>query len=117
VKPDPHNIAIVAGDTFRFRATWEDSKGVPVPLVGYTAKAQVRETASSKALLTFSTDDGSIVLGEEGEIELVAMPSMTRGILAATSKEGVWALKLTNAADEPKTLIRGRAYFFPEEVR
>ncbi len=118
MQPDVRNITIVGEDTFRFRARWLDSGEVPVPFDGYTAKAQVREIATSKKpILTLSTEDGSIVLGEEGEVDLEATPEMTRVIQGITIKEGIWALKVYPPGGEPKTLIMGRAFLKKGVVR
>lgn len=72
------------GATFQLVLTWRDGDGNAVNMDGFTGKMQVRKSKTAEdAVLTLSTDDGSIVLNDQGEIALLASALQT-----AELKEG-----------------------------
>jgi len=57
------DLKIFQGATFRQRLIYKDSTGTPIPLTGGSAISKVRaEPKSNTVLLTFTTNDGSLVL-------------------------------------------------------
>jgi hypothetical protein len=68
------DITIEQGAEFVMNLTWKNPAGSPVNLTGYTAKMQARLKYSDiTPLVTFSTSDGTIVLG--GALGIGATPS------------------------------------------
>jgi hypothetical protein len=60
-----HNFICEQGATFSREITWLDSQGLPVNLTGYTARMQVRATASAAStIFSLTSPSGGIVLGD-----------------------------------------------------
>ena len=99
------NIQAERNATFEKAFIWKNSKGRPFNLTGYTAKMQIRATASasSPVLFEFSTENGRIVIvPASGRIELKADLSGT------TFESGVYDLVLTTADGRKIRLIEGK---------
>lgn len=81
-------LAIMRGSTWTKRVTWKDAAGVPISLVGYTAKMQLRKKAGAAVIAEFSTEGdavtvGQIVLGgSAGTIDFLALPAYTETLTA-----------------------------------
>lgn len=76
------NFKLEQNATFNEAFQWveEDEDGVqtPVSLVGWSAKAQVRQTPDDDVvLLELSSDDGTIILGDNGVIQFNAPYQVT----------------------------------------
>ena len=86
------------GATFSRVITWKDSAGVPVNLLGYTARMQLRsqiDTAGA-AVFELTTDNNRITLGgTAGTITLLAAATATAAIPADTY---VYDLELVDSA-------------------
>lgn len=70
MNPGEHPWTSWKGATFseRFRVA---IGGVPVDLTGYTGKMEVRAGPGGGVILTFSTTDGSMVLGADGWVTML----------------------------------------------
>lgn len=113
---ETHNITIEQGATFRLSLIWNDAAGDPINLTGYTARMQVRRKHSSAdpALLSFTTEDGSITLGgSAGTVTVVGLATLTDDL---TIKSGVYDLELVNGAEVTR-LIEGAVTITPEVTR
>lgn len=99
------NLTVEQGATFVKRLIWRDSKKRPINLTGYTAKMQVRETASatSAALFELSTSNGRINLPGNGVIELRLTVAETFDV-----SPGVYDLVLFAPNGDQYRLIQGR---------
>lgn len=100
-------LTVTQGTTFRRRFTWKAPVVVNGPqvakdLTGWQARAVCR--VGELRVLRFTTDDGSIVLGEDGTITLLAPPSRTA---AATAGTGTWGLDVISPVGDRDTLLLG----------
>lgn len=111
-----HNITIEQGATFQMNLLWKNSTGTPINLTGYTARMQVRQKYSSPTtLLSFSTSDGSIVLGGVlGTIAITGAATVTDDLVGKT---GVYDLELVSAGGIVTRLVQGSVYISPEVTR
>ena len=86
--------AIQQGATFTKTFAWKESAGVPMNLTGYSAKMQVRKSASSPdVIVELSTVNGAISLG--GALGTIAMALTATQTAAITAKAGVYDLEMT----------------------
>lgn len=111
-----YNITIEQGATLRLSFIWKDSDEDPINLTGYSARMQVRRTASSTdALLSLSSDDGQITLGgEAGTIDVVGSADLTKNMKA---KCGVYDIELESSGGVVTRLIQGDVTISPEVTR
>ena len=110
------DLEILAGSTFpsvagdcSFYPT--DADGVAFALTGFTAKLQIRENASTAAIIdivpTVNTSDNSVSFS--------LTPTQTSLL---TKTDYVWALELTQTStSKVLTLARGQVLVTPEIVR
>lgn len=102
------------GATFDRLVTWTDSDGEPINVSGWSARMVIRDRIGGTELHTFSTDDGSIVLGGvSGTIRLLASAEGTK---EWTWGAGVYDLALTDPGPNPPlvtVLLRGRFIVIP----
>ena len=78
------------GATFSLVLTWKDSTGNVIDMTGFTAKMQVRKSKTAEeAVMTLTTENSGITLGENGQIVLLASAEETAGI-----KEGQYVYDL-----------------------
>jgi hypothetical protein len=79
-----HNFLCEQGATFTREITWLDSEGVPVNLTNYTARMQVRATASAAStLISLTSSGGDITLGgTAGTINITISATATAGVAA-----------------------------------
>ena len=101
-----YDFEIEQGTTLLKPIVWKDSSGTPVNLTGYTAKMQVRKSASSdEVLLELSNTNGRITLGtSNGTITLVFSPATTSAI---TWSRGKYDLELTSGSGVVTRLLEG----------
>lgn len=101
-----YDFEIEQGATLLKPIVWKDSAGVAVNLTGYTAKMQVRKSASSPdVLLEMSTTNGKIQLTPAtGTITLVFSATTTADI---SWTRGKYDLELTSADGTVTRLIEG----------
>lgn len=99
-----YDLKVDQGATFRRLITWTDDTGAPVPLVGWTAEAQVRTSPSDAAVVTLRDGDGITLGGEFGTIDLVMTPAQTAAMLP---RKHVWDLLLTAPTGQVTRLLQG----------
>jgi hypothetical protein len=98
------NLLVEQGATFSKRLVWRDKNKRPVNLTGYSAKMQVRSSASSDAVLfELSTANGRISLPGSGIIQLEIEADATETLVA-----GVYDLKLYAPGGQEIRLIEGK---------
>ena len=79
-----HNFVCEQGATFSREITWLDSEGVPVNLTDYTARMQVRATASSAStLISLTSSGGDIALGGTAGTITIAISATATAAVAA----------------------------------
>jgi hypothetical protein len=84
------NLTIYTGRSFVFPITWragnDANSADRVNMTGWTAKMQLRSSAtSSSVLLELSTTNGKITLGSDGSIVLNLLPADTATITAPSA--------------------------------
>ena len=111
-----HNITIEQGATYRLSAVWKDAGGTPINLTGYTARMMVRRKYSDPApLLTFTTENGAIVLGGAlGTVEVTGLATLTDDLPV---KPCVWDIELISPTGFVKRLLEGSATVTPEVTK
>jgi len=111
------DITIEQGATFVMNLTWTNPAGSPVNLAGYTAKMQARwKYSDATALVTFSTQDGTITLGGAAGTIAVSGPATITGVTRL--RYGVYDLELTETSTGKVTrLLQGRALISPEVTK
>ena len=103
------NISVEQGATFSKRLVWRDKNKRPVNLTGYTAKMQVRASASSPVVIfELSTANGRISFPGAGVVQLDISASDTDTIGA-----GVYDLKLYAPAGQEIRFIEGKFTVLP----
>ena len=108
--------AFEQGATLARRFIWQDSAGVPVNLLGYTARMQVRKNViDPTVLLSLTTENAGIVLGgSAGTIDLAATATQ---MAALTWRTGVYDLELIAADGTVTRLLSGSVEMSPEVTR
>lgn len=111
-----HNITIEQGATYRLSAVWKDASNVAVNLTGYTARMMVRRKYTDAApLLTFTTENGAIVLGgAAGTVEVTGLATLTDDL---PTKPCVWDIELVSPTGFVKRLLEGVAVVTPEVTK
>lgn len=111
-----HDILIEQGATFKLDLVWKDSLGAPINITGFTARMQVRQKyTDSVALLTFTTENGAIVLGgAAGTINVTGSATLTN---ALTAKTGVYDLEMVSGTGVVTRLIEGGVTITPQVTR
>jgi hypothetical protein len=112
MKAGKYNIEVQRGATF-ILAVKLTAANVAMLLTGYKARAQMRtDYGAATAFLTFTSDDGSILIDEElGRLELIAPASDTTLI---TPDEGVWDLELVAPSGIVYRILYGDVLVTPE---
>lgn len=103
------DLVMVQGATFEKAFEWKDSSKVPISLVGYTARLQIRsDTDSSTTLLELTTENGRITLNDPttGVIQLYVSAADTA---ALTFNTGVYDLELQHTASG-RTIVDNIVY-------
>lgn len=103
------NLTVEQGATFSKRLVWRDKNKRPVNLSGYTAKMQIRTSASSaEVLFELSTSNNRITLLAGGVIQLDISANDTD-----TIKGGVYDLKLYAPSGQEIRLVEGKVSVSP----
>lgn len=98
------NLSVEQGATYSKRLVWRDKNKRPVPLTGYTAKMQVRSSATSPTVLfELSTENGRISFPAAGTIQLDISANDADTLMA-----GVYDLKLYAPGGREIRLIEGK---------
>lgn len=111
-----YNFEIEQGTSLNKSVVWKDSNGVPVPLTGYTARMQIRETIDSdEVLLELSTTNSKLVLTPaEGKVTLKFDPADTSGEYWT---RGRYDLELTSSTGFVTRLLKGKVTLSKEVTR
>jgi hypothetical protein len=112
VAPAIDNIEHYQGDTFtRAYACYTDqAQTVARNLSGYTAKAQLRETASPTATLIASFT--AAISGASSNIITISLTAAQTSAIAQTT--GWFDVQVTSAGGVVETLVRGKITFTAE---
>lgn len=110
------DITILQGATFNPVITWKNkSTGVPVDLTGYSARLQVRKSASdSNKLLDLTSGDGITLGGSAGTITILVSATDTAALPAGAYK---YDLELESGAGVVRRLLEGSATISAEVSR
>lgn len=109
-----YDFEIEQGATLSKTFVWKDSTGWPIPLTDYTAKLQVRKNATSDALMTLSTEAGTIVIEPKGKVRLKLSAAETSAIAWTRGK---YALELTSPDGDVTRLVSGEITVSKEITR
>lgn len=93
------------GATFQVPMIWKDDRGRPMKLSTWTAKMQVRATATAAIVAELSTANGLIALTNAGGITLNLAEADTIAIEAGLY---VYDLTLTSGTGQVVRLIAGK---------
>jgi hypothetical protein len=109
--PGKYNIVCPQGATFSKRLTWSIDE-VPINLAGYTARMQVKESHKSlyDPAVNITTENGGILLDDEGNIDLLISATATANIYA---KDYVYDLELITGSTVYR-VIEGKFIVTPE---
>jgi hypothetical protein len=115
MKPGKYNITCPQGSTFQTQLVWEIDD-VPVNLIGYTARMQVREKHTSiTPIVDMSTENDMIVLGgEAGTINLLIPNTTTEDF---HPKCYVYDLEVMSPSNTFTRLLEGTFTVTPEVTR
>lgn len=103
------NLTVEQGADFFKRLIWRDKNKRPVNLTGYTAKMQVRSSATSPVVIfELSTANGRISFPGGGAIELNIAANDTETIVS-----GVYDLKLYAPGGKEIRFIEGKLTVTP----
>lgn len=111
-----YDFEIEQGATLIKPIVWKDSNGNPVPLGGYTAKMQVRKSASAAdVLVELSTTNGRIsITPNTGTVTLIFDATTTA---ALSFSSGVYDLEMTSASGVVTRLMQGAITVSKEVTR
>jgi hypothetical protein len=103
-----YDITIEQGSGFSLPLTYEAPEGSLVDFTGSTGRLHVRSKyGATDKLIELTTENGGIVLTEDGEITL----SMTAAQTAALAfSRGVYDLEIVPPAREPYKIIKGNVF-------
>lgn len=109
------NLLIPQGTTWRVQWPLQDAEGDPLPLVGYTARAQVRNRPSDTTipLHEWTTENGGIILADS-TVTLVVDPATST---AWEWTSGVYDVELVSADGSVSRLTQGRVSIGREVTR
>ena len=111
------NLYIELGtDVVLIRFRMKDSTGQFIDLTGCKARSQIRtDYKATTALITFSTDDNSIVFDNvEHTIAVIATPEMTNPIKVG---KGVWDFEFVDSLDKVSRIFEGNVVFSPQVTK
>src|SRR4051812_20246176 len=103
--PAKENFTIWKGTTFRVQLFFWEDEGLtdPQDLTGYTSELVIRDHKDGLALLTLTTADNSILVGN-GVLTLFISATNTSAI---TWKHGVYDLTITSPAGDTDAILYG----------
>lgn len=101
-----YNFVIEQGATLDKTFVWKDSAGTVIPLTGYTAKMQLRQSVTATdVLLELSTLNGKIIITAlEGKIQLLVPATDTAAI---TWQRAKYDLELLSSTGVVTRLLSG----------
>lgn len=101
-----YSFVVEQGSTLLKPIVWKDSTGTAVNLTGYSAKMQIRKSASSAdVLLELSTQNGKLTItANTGTITMVFSAATTAAI---NWSHGKYDLELTSGSGVVTRLIEG----------
>jgi hypothetical protein len=101
-------VRAVAGDTVRLRVTVRDEAGLPVSLVGMTARAAMDDGAGAVVARTADGTMSVAVLDANNGLLEITIPASVTGRLAGPSDRVFrWELRLVDLSGRVGTPIRG----------
>lgn len=112
-----YNIVADQGSTLSRTILWKDPAKKPILLSGYTARMKVRPLSSSDAILSLTTENGGIALGDtNGQINIYVSDEVM-----ATIPEGKYLYDLEMVAPSSNLyvykLVQGNFVVRPEVTR
>jgi hypothetical protein len=101
-----HNIRHYRGDTFirNFTVTDNEDPPVAIDLTGYSARLQVRESATKEAVLDISTTDHISITGVDNNVISINVPDSKTSFPAKTY---LYDLELISAGGIRTTYLKG----------
>jgi hypothetical protein len=106
-RPTTTDLNVYAGDDLKLHVAVTDDAGAAIDLTGYTAKAQVRDTADGTTPIDFTATPSAT------GIDLVMASTLTSTLPA----KGVWDVQITSATGEITTVAGGRVTVTPDVTR
>jgi len=100
----PYNIEVKQGTSFHLIIEMKEDN-VLLNLANHTAVMKVRQDYQEEILLELTEANNSIIINEEGTIELILTAAKTA---ALTFKEGIYDLLLTNSYTEVSCVLAGK---------
>lgn len=112
-----YNIVADQGSTLSRTILWRDPAKKPIRMAGYTARMKVRASSNSSSILSLTTENGGITLGENnGQIQLYVSDEVM-----ATIPEGKYLYDLEMVAPSSDLyvykLLQGNFVVRPEVTR
>lgn len=122
MKPSFQVIQVYAGATLRTTFLFLDSAGDPVPLSARSARMQAREDVGSPEVkLELSSDDGTIVLGDDGTCQLLLDAEATAALSEGIYDTQTWVFDLEivtpGATPVVDRVLTGNVIVHPEITR
>lgn len=109
------DIRIDQGSVFALSLEYTDAAGVAVNLTGFTARMQVRKSATAPApVLNLTSGSGITLGGAAGTIALYASDSTTAGVPAG---DYVYSLELDPGGGNSFRLLEGKCTVTAEVTR
>lgn len=110
-----YDITVEQGSTFSLTLVYQDQRGYVVPLTGYTARMQLRQSAAaSTSQLELTTENGRIsITPDEGRITLSISAADTAALSALP---GVYDLEIVNGTFVQR-ILEGAYTVSPEVTR
>lgn len=110
-EPAVHDLEIFQGAYWSQEILWKDSLDVPIPLAGYTARMQIRQTIEDdEVILSLTTENGRITLGPgDGEILLEIEATASADLPASTfNRRWRYDLEMIPAGGQVRRLMMGK---------
>lgn len=96
-----YNIVADQGSTLSRTILWQDPAKKPIRMAGYTARMKVRPSTSIEPVLSLTTENGAITLGEtNGQIKIYVSDEVM-----ATIPEGKYLYDLEMVAPSSDTYV------------
>jgi hypothetical protein len=110
------DITIEKGTTFKYSLAFMNSDSTPIPLIGYSAKMQLRLKPSTVAILAeYTTANGKITINEPaGKINIYVPATETN---TYTWIDGVYDLVIISPDGEVTRLLKGAVTVSPNVTR
>lgn len=111
-----YDFEIEQGTTLLKPIVWKDSNGDPVNLTGYTAKMQIRKSASATdVLLELSTSNSKLAIdASAGKVTMIFSSTTTAAI---DWSRGKYDLELTSSSGVVTRLLEGEITVSKEITR